>query len=331
MIKRILFIVIMYIMAIFVQPIVQSFDFERGFTPGNMNDWTEQYVMPNYDMSKIEQVNNTQTQDIQYSLGNDFDEEDAGDITLDSEYHGEFHVYNDSGAFHMVLENEGEVTGVYTNSDDVSVNQMNIQDMDREEVNNVYGEPVETVSKGVKQLVVENEEYDVYNINDYYVYFFYDIHNEDEVIGMLVVDEDELSVSGSIYNNPENGEFEEMNYHLVNASRDEFNIEPLEYDDAVSEVARDHSRDMAERDYFAHDSPEGNTLQDRIDGRSLDYELAGENIATGHTSPIFAHHSLMNSMEHRVNILNSSFTHMGAGAGYNDDEEPYYTENYVER
>src|SRR5699024_7708839 len=61
------------------------------------------------------------------------------------------------------------------------------------------------------------------------------------------------------------------------------------------------------------------------------YRLAGENIAMGHTSPIFSHHSLMNSKEHRVNTLNDSYTHLGIGVDYNADEVPYYTENYIKK
>src|SRR5699024_12517207 len=80
-----------------------------------------------------------------------------------------------------------------------------------------------------------------------------------------------------------------------------------------------------------HDSPDGRTLKDRLINGSVEFRLAGENIATGHTSPIFAHHSLLNSPSHRVNVLNDNFNHLGVGIEYNSDNIPYYTENYIQK
>lgn len=330
MLSRILICIIAYTIFIFAYPMIESFDFDEGFTKENFNNWKEEYVTPNYDMSKITQVNSEQTQKIEYTLGETFDEDE--EETLQSEYHGEFQVFDDSGAFRMVLTNDGAITGVYTNSEDVSVEQINIEDLDREDIEEIYGEPVSTISKGMERLVVENDEYDVYDLQDSYVYFFYDLHDEDTVSGMLIVDKDELTVENTLYNNPDAQEYEKMNYYLVNAARYKYGLEPLEDDEDVSHVAKGHSVDMAERDYFNHDSPDGETLKDRVEQGGLDYVTAGENIATGHTSPIFSHHSLMNSMEHRVNILNPDYTHIGLGVEYNDSEDvPYYTENFIQR
>ena len=77
--------------------------------------------------------------------------------------------------------------------------------------------------------------------------------------------------------------------------------------------------------------PDGSTLKDRLINGSVDFRLAGENIATGHTSPIFAHHSLLNSPSHRVNTLNESFDYVGVGIEYDRENVPYYTENYLQK
>lgn len=329
MLTRILMFMIVYVMFIIILPVIETFDFSEGFTKENVQGWSDEYVMPNYDMTKITQVNSEQTQDVTYALGSEWAADD--NVTLESEYHGVFHVLDDPGAFRMVLVNDNQITGVYTNSDDVSVGQINFEGLNREEIREIYGEPVSTIKKGMKRLIVENDEYDVFDIEDSYVYFFYDLHNDDQVGGMFVLDKEELMVENTLYNNPESQEYEQMNYYLINAARIEFGLEPLQFDEAVSVVARGHSIDMAEREYFNHDSPEGGTLKDRVETGNIDYILAGENIATGHTSPIFAHHSLMNSPDHRVNILNPGFTHVGLGVDYSSEDVPYYTENYIEK
>jgi uncharacterized protein YkwD len=330
MLSRILICFIAYIAFLFIHPMVNTFNFDEGFTKENFSHWTEKYITPNYDMSKITQVNSEQTQQVSYTLGEDFDEEGAD--TIQTEYNGEFHVFDEAGGFRMVLTDDGEVSGVYTNSDDVSVEQMNIEDLSREDIEEIYGDPVSSIKKGQQRLIVENEEYDVYDLKDSYVYFFYDMFNEDQVNGMLLVDKDELTVENTLYNNPDASDYEKMNYYLVNAARTEYGLEPLSYDEEAAQVAAGHSADMAERNYFDHDSPEGETLKDRVEADGLNYITAGENIATGHTSPIFSHHSLMNSKEHRVNILNPDYTEIGLGVAYSDsDDVPYYTENFIQR
>ena len=47
-------------------------------------------------------------------------------------------------------------------------------------------------------------------------------------------------------------------HRRVNAIRTDFGLKPLAWNDALVPIARNHSADMAHRDYFAHQSPEGN-------------------------------------------------------------------------
>ncbi|RQG96962.1 CAP domain-containing protein [Natrarchaeobius oligotrophus] len=65
----------------------------------------------------------------------------------------------------------------------------------------------------------------------------------------------------------------------VNDRRADHGLEPLEWDGTVASVARAHSVDMAERDYFAHVNPDDEGPFDRfsdVDGYCRGY---GENIA----------------------------------------------------
>lgn len=74
----------------------------------------------------------------------------------------------------------------------------------------------------------------------------------------------------------------------INEVRAERNLGQLNYDNELQNVSRYHSDRMAEYDYFAHESPSGETMQDRyerfgyscrvLDSSSGKYVTGGENI-----------------------------------------------------
>ncbi|CDZ99743.1 Cysteine-rich secretory protein family protein [Jeotgalicoccus saudimassiliensis] len=329
MVRRITALLIVYASLFLIVPAVQSYDFRDGLTGDYFNHWLEQNVIPSYDTTKIEQVHGTQETNINYSLGASFRVED--EPVINSEYEGSFAVMNQPGAFHMLLVRDGIITGGYTSSGDVSIGQMSIGGMNQAKLREVYGEPVDYIRKQWKRLKVDHDEYDVFDVGNYYAYFFYDIHDGYRANGMLIINKDEVIEINDIYNNPPQENNELMHYYLVNATRSEYGYSALERDPAADAAAYHHSRDMAVNNYFDHDSPDGRTLKDRLINGSVDFRLAGENIATGHTSPIFAHHSLMNSPSHRVNVLNDEFNYVGIGIEYSSENIPYYTENYIQR
>ncbi|MFB9861302.1 CAP domain-containing protein [Salinicoccus siamensis] len=329
MIRKVFMIVILYFVWMFTAPVLQSYDFEEGMELSYLRGWLEENIYPSYNMDKIHQVNSDQTQEVEIALDNEYDT--TGKEHIGSEYEGEFYIESEPGVFHMVLVKDQRVVGAYTNSGDVSVETINIEGLEREQVDSIYGTPESTIKKGWKRLRVDNEEYAVYDINGTYVYFFYDLHKSDQVNGLLVVDKEAFGESSALYNHPEPADNSKMNHLLVNATRQEYGLEPLSWDEAASKAALGHSSDMVEKDYFNHDSPDGVTLKSRLESADVSYRMAGENIAMGHTSPIFSHHSLMNSPPHRENTLKASFTHLGVGTAYNEENVPYYTENYIRK
>ena len=329
MIKRIIALTILYIAMLFIVPIIQSYDFKNGMNEDYFSHWFESNFIPNYDTSKIEQVYSSQETKVDYTLGESMNKD--GLMVIGSEYEGDFVIMNQPAAFHMILVRDGVITGGYTNSPDVSFGMMSIDSMDRSEARKTYGEPVDYVRKQWKRLNVEHEEFDVFDVGDHYVYFFYDIHENDKVNGMLVLHKDELIEIESLYNHPSIEENEIMHYYLLNSARISYGYHPLERVSEIDDVARKHSQDMASRHFFDHENPDGSGLKERLMAQDVDFSFAGENIATGHTSPIFAHHSLLNSPSHRVNILNENFSYIGIGINYDEDYVPYYTENFLER
>ncbi len=99
---------------------------------------------------------------------------------------------------------------------------------------------------------------------------------------------------------------------LVNQERTSRGLVALTMDDQLQELARYHGRDMFQRGYFAHETPEGVDPFQRMDAAGITYRLAGENLALAPTLEI-AHDGLMNSPGHRANILNPGFRKIGIG------------------
>ena len=101
-------------------------------------------------------------------------------------------------------------------------------------------------------------------------------------------------------------------FKLVNEERKKQGIKELVWAPEIVPPARGHARDMWERKYFSHYSPEGKDVGDRLNAAGINYSLAGENLALAPTVTT-AHNGLMNSEGHRANILEPSFRRIGIG------------------
>lgn len=99
---------------------------------------------------------------------------------------------------------------------------------------------------------------------------------------------------------------------LVNKERKKVGLNPLVVDSKLRDVARDHSRDMFAKGYFAHQNLEGLSPFDRMDLAGIIYGFAGENLALA-PSVDLAHAGLMNSPGHKANILDPNFKKIGIG------------------
>ena len=110
----------------------------------------------------------------------------------------------------------------------------------------------------------------------------------------------------------------------LNQARAQVGLSPLRMDPLLQQAARDHSSDMYQRRYFSHRTPDGKTPYDRLRDLRFHYVTAGENIAFAPDGDQ-AWDSLMNSPDHRANILNPDFRCVGIGAykGLNGYEEMF--------
>lgn len=101
---------------------------------------------------------------------------------------------------------------------------------------------------------------------------------------------------------------------LVNAERTARGLGEVAMDARLAAAARAHSGDMAERDFFAHQGPDGSGLGARLAGAGYRWRMMAENIAAGEATPEATVAGWMESDGHRHNILTAGF--VDAGIGY---------------
>jgi uncharacterized protein YkwD len=99
---------------------------------------------------------------------------------------------------------------------------------------------------------------------------------------------------------------------LVNAERAKAGCAPVKTDARLAAAALAHSRDMVDRNYFSHTSPDGKGPGDRAAAAGYP-SWSGENIAAGYPTPAEVVQGWMNSPGHKANILNCQSKATGVG------------------
>jgi len=121
-----------------------------------------------------------------------------------------------------------------------------------------------------------------------------------------------------------------------------YGLKTLSWIDIIAEIAKKHSQDMSERNYFAHESPEGDDVADRYKKANLvcarqlsngDGLRGGEDLAkisfpddpTGIDTRIVQ--SWLDSPSHRKNLLFKEYGTEGIGVIISGDTL-YITQNF---
>jgi uncharacterized protein YkwD len=116
----------------------------------------------------------------------------------------------------------------------------------------------------------------------------------------------------------------------INQVRAQNGLGALQHSRALSEAAEAHSRAMAARGFFDHDSADGSSFWKRVEryypSRGFQYWSAGENLAYGSPSISVngAVRAWMGSPGHRANILSTSWREIGIAAVHADSAPGVY-------
>ncbi|MFC3958161.1 CAP domain-containing protein [Halovivax cerinus] len=140
---------------------------------------------------------------------------------------------------------------------------------------------------------------------------------------------------------------EDYVHFTVNDIRAERGLDPLVWDGTIASVARAHSEDMADRAYFAHTNPDGQSPMDRYETTANYCHIYGENIAQnwadrrvqgsdGETRQYRTAEELaeglvdqwMHSEPHREAILTEDWDRGGVGVYITEEGKVFATHNF---
>jgi uncharacterized protein YkwD len=106
---------------------------------------------------------------------------------------------------------------------------------------------------------------------------------------------------------------------VINEERDAEGLRPIRMDGRVRDVAQARSEDMAERDYFSHQDPDGKWPWDHLNTAGIGWYSAGEIIAWNMQSPVETSAAgavaqwMASTMGHREQVLGTVHNYAGVG------------------
>jgi uncharacterized protein YkwD len=125
-------------------------------------------------------------------------------------------------------------------------------------------------------------------------------------------------------------ELERKLFELVNRERADRGLRPVELSLELRELARSHSRDMADMRRLSHDSSSGKPYSRRLVDRGIFFLEVGENVAFSDTYvPEVIHNALMESPRHREVILTAAYDRVGIGVVTADGKGFYVTQDFI--
>ena len=102
----------------------------------------------------------------------------------------------------------------------------------------------------------------------------------------------------------------------INAARTGRGLEALVVDEPLANAAASYSCRMADEEFFAHEDPQGQQVDDRLRASGILFALVGENLARNENvddPATTAVEGWIDSPAHSENIFRPEFTHTGVG------------------
>lgn len=109
----------------------------------------------------------------------------------------------------------------------------------------------------------------------------------------------------------------------VNAERARRGIPEIHSSALLDRVSQSYAEDMLKRSYYGHESPEGDTVRERVIEGGYKMSAVGENVASGQPTIEEVMTGWMGSIEHRNNILSRIFVEVGFGVAVGKNRTGY--------
>ena len=166
----------------------------------------------------------------------------------------------------------------------------------------------------------------VVNKNDCSIEYFCDDIGTGKVLGIRVTKD----MTKNDYTAATLSNMEKEVFDLTNGLRALNNLPSLAWDKVAAKTAKEHSKDMATKNYFDHYNLQGESPFDRMKDNGIKYSWAAENIAAGQRDSVDVAYGWYQSSGHRKNMLNPNLTRLGVGIAYSEaaSYHIYYTQNF---
>lgn len=105
----------------------------------------------------------------------------------------------------------------------------------------------------------------------------------------------------------------EIIINLTNKERSANNLQILNENKILDNVANNKAKDILEKQYFAHTNPDGKPFYKWVEEGGYNYNYAGENLAIDFDESEEILNAWMGSPAHRDNIINNNYTEIGIG------------------
>jgi uncharacterized protein YkwD len=162
---------------------------------------------------------------------------------------------------------------------------------------------------------------------------------------ITITRDDVRPVAGPVEATPSIERLERLMFQLLNETRQSHiarlvGTAVLVWHDQLAEIARRHSTDMLKRQYVDHVTPEGLSTAQRVQKARIGYVACGENIgvvygesAQSEQAIYDIHEAFMNQprsmTNHRANLLNPLWTHVGVGIAHNPEGALVATQLFI--
>lgn len=122
-------------------------------------------------------------------------------------------------------------------------------------------------------------------------------------------------------------------FQLINTERALVGLSALKWSEKIAEVARLHSNNMADYNFFSHKGMDGSMVDDRAAQLKMGaWSAIGENIAfmKGYDQPVaMAVEKWLQSPSHKKNLLDPAWTETAVGLAVTSDGKYYFTQVFI--
>ena len=121
-------------------------------------------------------------------------------------------------------------------------------------------------------------------------------------------------------------------FQMINVERSLAGLPALKWNEKVAELARLHSQNMADNNFFSHKGVDGLTVDGRAQQLNVSWQAIGENIAFMQNYPNPAQIAVqkwLQSASHRSNMMDKGWSDSAIGVAMTEDGKCYFTQVFI--